>query len=243
MLLGVVSAILIMSIAYAAISKIQLDVKSQVTVTPNQANFKVAFTGEPTHTGDGTVELDITGDITATMNVSGLTVKGEKLTAKFNVINTSVDLTAYLSSSVTHNNTEYFAVTATLDDTELAPVNGTTTLNVTVELIKTPITANQTDTITVQLVASPYKQEEVNLISFTIDGVEYQAEEGMTWAEWCDSTYSDGMYSISEKYGLVKKTGDEKVVVIECNLDLYEELGSELAGVCPWCGGNVFFSI
>ena len=26
---------------------------------------------------------------------------------------------------------------------------------------------------------------EVKLITFTIDGTEYQAEEGMTWAEWC----------------------------------------------------------
>ena len=31
---------------------------------------------------------------------------------------------------------------------------------------------------------------ETNLITFTIDGVEYQAEEGMTWEEWCDSEYN-----------------------------------------------------
>lgn len=29
-----------------------------------------------------------------------------------------------------------------------------------------------------------------NLISFTIDGVLYQAEEGMTWEEWCESEYN-----------------------------------------------------
>ena len=28
------------------------------------------------------------------------------------------------------------------------------------------------------------------LISFTINGTSYQAEEGMTWAEWIDSEYS-----------------------------------------------------
>ena len=32
--------------------------------------------------------------------------------------------------------------------------------------------------------------EEANLITFTIDGTEYQAEEGMTWADWVDSDYN-----------------------------------------------------
>ena len=31
---------------------------------------------------------------------------------------------------------------------------------------------------------------ERNLITFTIDGVEYQAEEGMTWGEWVDTPYN-----------------------------------------------------
>ena len=34
--------------------------------------------------------------------------------------------------------------------------------------------------------------EEATLISFTIDGVSYQAEEGMTWSEWCASEYNTG---------------------------------------------------
>ena len=28
------------------------------------------------------------------------------------------------------------------------------------------------------------------LINFTINGTSYQAEEGMTWAKWCDSEYN-----------------------------------------------------
>lgn len=27
-------------------------------------------------------------------------------------------------------------------------------------------------------------------ITFTVAGTEFQAEEGMTWAEWCDSAYN-----------------------------------------------------
>ena len=43
-------------------------------------------------------------------------------------------------------------------------------------------------------------EESVNLITFTVDGVEYQAEEGMTWEEWCDSEYnvSNFIYDIGE---------------------------------------------
>lgn len=38
------------------------------------------------------------------------------------------------------------------------------------------------------------------LITFTIEGVEYQAEEGMTWGEWCDSEYNTDGYWISGGY-------------------------------------------
>lgn len=35
------------------------------------------------------------------------------------------------------------------------------------------------------------------IINFTIDGTAYQAEEGMTWEQWCDSSYNTGDYTIS----------------------------------------------
>lgn len=48
----------------------------------------------------------------------------------------------------------------------------------------------------------------VNLISFTIGGTAYQAEEGMTWAEWCESSYnSDGYWGIGST-GVVYDPGD-----------------------------------
>lgn len=37
------------------------------------------------------------------------------------------------------------------------------------------------------------------LITFSVDGTEYQAEEGMTWEQWCNSEYNvDGYYIDSE---------------------------------------------
>lgn len=36
-----------------------------------------------------------------------------------------------------------------------------------------------------------------SLITFTVDGVEYQAEEGMTWGEWVGSEYNvNGVFFI-----------------------------------------------
>lgn len=37
----------------------------------------------------------------------------------------------------------------------------------------------------------------VELISFTVAGTSYQAIEGMTWAEWCDSSYNTGGFENS----------------------------------------------
>lgn len=34
------------------------------------------------------------------------------------------------------------------------------------------------------------------LITFTIEGIEYQAEEGMTWEQWCASEYNTNVYTI-----------------------------------------------
>lgn len=34
-----------------------------------------------------------------------------------------------------------------------------------------------------------------SLITFTINGIEYQAKEGMNWIQWCNSTYNTNGYS------------------------------------------------
>lgn len=42
--------------------------------------------------------------------------------------------------------------------------------------------------------------EEPTLISFTIDNEPYEAEEGMTWEDWCQSDYNTGGFEISDVY-------------------------------------------
>ena len=71
--------------------------------------------------------------------------------------------------------------------------------------------ANQTRTLNVggdwpeqqrgdDLIATvtPVLYVERALIAFTISGIDYQAEEGMTWSEWVASSYNSGGYTESD---------------------------------------------
>lgn len=49
----------------------------------------------------------------------------------------------------------------------------------------------------------------ITLISFSIAGVEYQAEEGMTWGEWSSSSYNaDGYYWVTAAKGVMLAGGE-----------------------------------
>ena len=54
------------------------------------------------------------------------------------------------------------------------------------------------DTLLTWLQANATKQgaSTPTLISFSIDGTSYQAEEGMTWSEWVESSYNTGGFYI-----------------------------------------------
>jgi hypothetical protein len=52
-----------------------------------------------------------------------------------------------------------------------------------------------------------------NLITFTIDGTEYQAEEGMTWVEWCNSDYNVNNYEYDE-WGIYWNNGGSSTLVL-----------------------------
>lgn len=59
---------------------------------------------------------------------------------------------------------------------------------------------NGTPTVDVEMLVSFQSAEWVaaKIINFTVDGVTYDAEEGMTWVEWCASDYNTGGFSYSE---------------------------------------------
>lgn len=149
-------AVLMLGIGYAAITNITLNITGSAKAVVSDENFKVRFTGTPTVSDEDVVTATITDDVTATINVESLVAKGDKVTATYTIENASDDLSASIAvPTVENSNDEYFSVTTDMTDAVTVASKGTTTVTVTVELIKTPIEADETTDITVSLVASP----------------------------------------------------------------------------------------
>ena len=150
----IILATLIIGIAYAAIENITLHIAGTLAVDPSQANFSVKFSGVPIASDSNKVKAAITDDLNATLNVSGLEKKGETVTAKYTIQNTSEDLSANLSAIVYNSNTEYFKLTQTIDSTTIQKGEATT-ITITVELIKEPLTQTENSTVGIQIEAEP----------------------------------------------------------------------------------------
>ena len=135
-----VLAVILVAVAYAAITSTQLNINGTGNATAKQDNFRVEFIGTPTTGGKGTTTATIDSSVktNGTVTVNGLTAKGDEATATYTVKNQSADLSADLSAKATSSNEEYFEVLCTLEKTTLK-AQEETTLKVTVRLLKTPI--------------------------------------------------------------------------------------------------------
>lgn len=158
--LVLVATVLIIGVGYAAIQNITLNIAGTAKADASQANFAVKFSGEPTVAGAGTTIAAVTNDTNATMNVTGLTAKGESATATYTIQNTSADLTADLTATISNSNNEYFNVEYSFAENETRLKKGeATTVTVTVTLIKTPIEEQVSSTIGVQINVVPIQPE------------------------------------------------------------------------------------
>ena len=105
---------------------------------------------------DKEASITIANDgLSATVSVLNMTNIDDTVTLTIPVINESDDIKADLSASVVNNNEEYFNVTA---EPAVATLNGsdaTTTVTVTVKVIKVPKVDNVNGTFTVTLTADP----------------------------------------------------------------------------------------
>ena len=169
----VLLAVILVAIAYAAITNVTLKINGTSKSQANQTNFVVEFVGEPTTGGKGTTTATINTSkrTEGTVNVEGLTAKGDTATATFTVQNSSQDLSADLTAKATSSNENYFEVRCKIDDTTLK-AGATTKLTVTVELLKTPIDETKEDLSTnigVSITAEPKQPgEEANAGSTTV---------------------------------------------------------------------------
>ena len=163
----VLLAIVLVAIGYAAIGNVRLNITGSAKGEAKQDNFLVEFIGTPSTSGKGTTTATISeSDKTkGTVNVTGLTAKGDEATATYTVKNQSSDISADLTAEATSSNQAYFEVICSLEKTTLK-AQEETTLKVTVRLLKTPIDETKEDLnsdIEVTLTAEPKQPgEETN---------------------------------------------------------------------------------
>ena len=172
--LGVVLlAIILVAVGYATITNVTLNIKGTTKTEANQSNFVIEFIGEPTTGGKGTTTATVNSSkkTEGTVEVSGLTAKGDTATVTYTVKNQSEDLSADLTAEATSSNQSYFETICTLDKTTLK-AQEETTLIVTIKLLKTPIDEtkeNLTSQIGVSITAEPKQPgEEANEGSTTV---------------------------------------------------------------------------
>lgn len=165
-LFTIVLTSILLSLGYAAIQNVTLNITGNVTADPNQSNFKVRFVRdvEPTVSDPVYATAGVTDDLNAVLNVNGLNAKGQTIEAIYEVENISTDLSSDLTISVTNSNTEYFKVTSQLAATSLK-AGEKTTVTIIVELIKTPL-QSVSSTIGVQTIAAPVQPGEEGTTDF-----------------------------------------------------------------------------
>ena len=90
-LVTIIAVSILLGLGYAAIQNVTLNIAGSAEATPNQSNFKVKFMRDPAPTvSDSThATANITDDLNATINVSGLTGKGQNVTATYSIENAS----------------------------------------------------------------------------------------------------------------------------------------------------------
>ncbi len=152
-------AIILVAVGYAAITNVTLNISGTAKSEASQANFVVEFTGTPTTSGKGTTTATINENkkTEGTIEVAGLTAKGDTATATYTVKNNSQDLSADLTAEATSSNSDYFEVISKLDKTTLK-TGEETSLTVTIKLLKTPIDETKEDlksNIGVSITAEP----------------------------------------------------------------------------------------
>lgn len=153
-ILFVFIGIITLGIGYAAISSINLVINSNTNATASQNSYKVIFKTASVTSGTGTATIDSNDSTVAYFDVSGLSVEGDTAVATYTIKNESSGVGASISLNITNEDTEYFQVTETVEDTELQ-AGDTTTATITVQMIKTLFEDNISSLITGTLITTP----------------------------------------------------------------------------------------
>lgn len=82
-------AVLFLGVGYAAIVNITLKISGTLGATADDKNFEVAFSDKAIVTSDSKITAEKTDDLNVTIKVTGLTAKGDHVTATYEIENKS----------------------------------------------------------------------------------------------------------------------------------------------------------
>ena len=167
-LVTIIATCLLLGLGYAAIQNISLNIDGYAYANTSQENFKVRFSEVVSVSDSIFVTARIEDDVNAIIDVSGLSQKGQKVTATYEILNESDELSAELTVNTTNSNIEHFAISSKIANKSLKAGEATTVL-VTVELLQTPIDGEVTANIGAKLTAIPVQPGEEGMYAGTDD--------------------------------------------------------------------------
>ena len=161
----IIIAILLMGIGYAALANTTLTISGTAEATASQENFKVYFTGENTIKNPNTTDVSVTvnnGEQNATVNMTGLTAKGDTAYAILEIINDSNDVNAEsINVTSSQTDTEFFDIEAVMCESDGTPIEdysvasgNKTYVKVSATLLQTP-TEDVNTSINITITAVP----------------------------------------------------------------------------------------
>lgn len=156
--LGLLALVLVLGVGYAVVTSVNLSINGTAKV--QGADLRVAFTETTSVSKEDKVTATATdGSLTASIAVKDLTLN-ESVTATYTIKNSETDVKAsVIQQGITNDKENYFEVTTDATTAKTIDAGGTTTVTITVKLIKTPVLdTDSTANITVNLTASPVNE-------------------------------------------------------------------------------------
>ncbi len=154
--LGLLVLVLVLGVGYAVVSSVNLDITGTASV--KETDLKVSFNGVTNVSDEAKVSASsVDGALSATITVTDLELN-DTVTATYTIKNEETDVNAeVIKASIENDKSDYFKVTTDVDSSaKTITAGGTTTVTVTVKLVKTPVSdTDSTANITVNLTASP----------------------------------------------------------------------------------------
>lgn len=154
--LVIFALVLILGVGYAVVSNVGLTIGGTASV--KNANLKVDIESvADTKTSGATISHTLTTHADKdTFTITDMELN-ETVTMVYTVANHETDVDAKLTGvELTNSNEQYFDVKYTINGETIAANDGTTTVTVTVKLVKTPVTEAQgTTTVSLTLNAAP----------------------------------------------------------------------------------------